>query len=185
MYIARTIPEGVVGRVRSGARDALLEPLAALRELAERDPGRARRSFTDELVMQIDRLVCLLDALGWSAGAGEPETTIDIEEDGPALCEALSEAMRVATVQVKEARPNVRRRVHRSVLPLATFAGLIEAACLESHHPAIRLFQADLEVLVSEMERRDSGRKNHPTSRRARQSVAGCGKKRLYSDQNR
>jgi hypothetical protein len=172
MFIART---GVVGRVRSGARDALLEPLAALREFAEHDPGRARRPFTEELVMQIERLVCLLDVLGWSAGAGEPETTIDIEEDGPALCEALCEAMRVATVQVKEARPNVRRRVRQSVLPLTTFAGLVEAACLESHHPAIRLFQADLEVLLSEMEQRDNGEKRRPTSRQARRSAADCG----------
>jgi hypothetical protein len=185
MFIARTIPEGVMGRVRSGARGALLEPLAALRELAEHDPGRARSPFTDELVMQIDRLVCLLDALGWSAGTGESETTIDIEEDGPALCEALSEAMRVATIQVKEARPKVRRRARRSVLPLARFAGLVEAACLESHHPAVRLFQADLEVLLNEMERRDNGEKNRPTSRRARRSAAGCGEQRLSPDQNR
>lgn len=185
MYIARAIPEDVVGRVRSGARGALLEPLAALRDLAEHDPGRARRPFTDELVMQIERLVCLLDALGWSVGVGEPETTIDIEEDGPAFCEALSEAMRVATVQVKEARPNVRRRVRRSVLPLATFAGLVEAACLESHHPAVRLFQADLEVLLSEMERRDNAREGRPKRRRARRSAADSDKQRFCSDQTR
>jgi hypothetical protein len=64
MYIARIIPEGVVGRVRSGARGALLEPLAALRELAEHDPGRARRPFTNESVMQIERPVCSMPSAG-------------------------------------------------------------------------------------------------------------------------
>jgi hypothetical protein len=185
MYVATTIPEAVLGLVRSGARSALLEPLAALAELAEHDPGRARRPFTDELLMQIERLVCLLDTLGWSACANDPETTIDTEDDGPALCEALSEAMRVATVRLKEARPNVRRRVRRSVLPLATFAAVIEAACRESGHPVVRLFQADLEVLQGEMERRNSGRSNHATSRQTCVSAARRGEQCRCSDQTR
>jgi hypothetical protein len=86
MYIARIIPEGVLDRVRCGARGALLEPLAALRTLAEHDPERAHGKYTSGLLVPINRLVRLLDVIGWSAGDVMPEATIDIEEDGPARC---------------------------------------------------------------------------------------------------
>jgi hypothetical protein len=167
MYISRSIPEDVLGRVRGGARDALLEPLAALRTLAEHDPGRARHPYTGGLLEQIERLVCLLDAIGWRAGASVSETAIDINQDGPALCEALSEAMRVAVVQIKETRPSSHLRVRRSALRLSAFAAVVEAACLErvTGDPAVFIFQADLESLLSEMERHKSGRTDHPTSR--------------------
>jgi hypothetical protein len=186
MYISRTIPEDVLGRVRDGARSALLEPLASLGVLAEHDPERARRPYTDELLGQISRLVCLLDAVGWSAGAGMPEMTIDTDENGPALCEALSEAMRVATVELKETKPVARARVRESVVPLSALARVVESACLEhtTSYAAVFLFRADLRVLLDEMERGRIDRTER-SSGRARRLDAQCGCRQKCADQSR
>jgi hypothetical protein len=187
MYISRTIPEDVLGRVRNGARDALLEPLASLGVLAEQDPECAHRPYTNELLGQIERLVCLLDGIGWSANACVPETTIDTDEDGLALCEALSEAMRIATVELKEAKPTARARVRKSVEPLSTLARVVESACLErtTSHAAVFLFRADLEVLLGEMEREHSDRTEHRKSRMSRRFAARAGCRQECADQSR
>jgi hypothetical protein len=187
MYISRSIPEDVLGRVRIGARDALLEPLACLGVLAEQDPECAHRPYTNELLGQIERLVCLLDAIGWSAGACLSETTIDTDEDGLALCEALSEAMRVATVELKEAEPIARARVRESVEPLSALARVVEAACLErtASHAAVFLFRADLEVFLGEVERGRSDRTERRKSRLSRRFAARCGCRQECADQSR
>ncbi len=177
MYISRTIPEDTLGRMRDGARSALLEPLASLGVLAEHDPERACRPYTDELLGQISRLVRLLDAVGWSASAGMPEMTIDTDEDGLALCEALSEAMRVARVELREAKPTARARIRESVVvPLSTLARVVESACLErtTSHAAVFLFRADLEVLLDEVERGRINRAERSTSRASGRSQCGC-----------
>lgn len=150
MYIATTIPEDVLESVRAGARGILLEPLASLRELAEHDFESVSREHAELLVGQIGRLVGLLDAVGWSPGAVVPETTFDVEQHGLAPCEALSEAMRLATVELDEAEPMAQARMGGSIAPLAAFAKVVEASCEHTRaHAAVFLFLGDLEALVS------------------------------------
>jgi hypothetical protein len=189
MYIATIIPGDVLGRVREGARCALLEPVAKLGALAEHDPQHARSPYTNELLAQIGSAVGLLHAIGWSTGDAVPETAIDIGEYGPALCEALSEAMRVATVELKDAGPRARRRVSQSVLPLSTFAAVVEAACLEraGRDPGVHVFQEDLQVFLGELERdgRDTSRPDGCTSRLPRRPYARRGFQDRCSDQTR
>lgn len=159
MYIAATIPEDVLESVRAGARGVLLEPLASLRELAEHDFESVSREHAELLVGQVVRLVGLLDVVGWSPGAAVPETTIDIEQNGLALCEALSEAMRLATVELDEAEPIAQARMRGSIAPLVAFARVVEASCEHARaHAAVFLFRGDLEALVSVLERSRSGR---------------------------
>lgn len=159
MYVATSIPEDVLDWVRRGARGILLEPLASLRGFAEHDPESVSGEFAELLVCQVTRLTCLLDTVGWSPAAGVPEAMIDLEEHGLALCEALSEAMRLVTVELDEASPVAHARIRGSVAPLVAFAKLVEAACERAKtHAAVFLFLGDLEAFVKVLERSRSGR---------------------------
>jgi len=155
MYIATTIPENVLDRVRSGAHDALREPLTALSELIEHHPDHACTENTNELLAQIRRAIGLLHLVGWNVGDAMPERVLDTDDYGPALCEALSEAARVATVELREAAPSDRWEVVQGILPLSRFAAVVEAACLEraGRDPGVHIFQESLQVLLGELER--------------------------------
>ena len=151
MYLATSIPTDVLIRLRDGARSALLEPLVQYQWRVEREPARIRASETDAAIAQVCRLVSLMHALGWTAEEEIPERLLDVADYGPALCEALSEAARVATVQLREAPPDERERVAVAVLPLCAFAEVLEAACLElaGREPVL---QEALQILLAELE---------------------------------
>lgn len=156
MYVATTIPQDVLGRLRDGARGALLEPLAKLRWQAEHEPP-VRPEYTNELLAQIRRAVGLLHVLGWSADDATQEMLLDTVDYGPALCEALTEAARSATVELKDAEWSDRAEVVRTVLPLSAFAAVVEAACMDraGRDPGVHLFQESLQVLLAEIEREE------------------------------
>jgi hypothetical protein len=155
MYLATTIPTEVLGRLREGARSALLEPLVQYRWRVEREPERLSPTESDAALTQVCRLAGLLNALGWSADDAMPERLLDIADYGPALCEALIEAARAATVELKEAPRSQRGRVIETVLPFCVLAEVVEAACLDlaSREPCVHEFQEALQILLAELER--------------------------------
>jgi len=190
MYAVTTIPDEVLDRVRDGARSALIEPAVSLRALAEQHPKLACFTYTDELLARASRAVCLLHTIGWSTeGEVIPEATVDIQEQGPALRDALSEAMRIATLELRHATPSARPLVRRAVLPLSAFAATVEAASFEraGSDPDIHMFRKDRQLLVDELERdeRPGSRPDGCGCERSRRPGGRRGVQECCSDQSR
>lgn len=179
MYLATTIPTEVLGRLREGARSALLEPLVQYRWRVEREPERVSPTESDAALAQVCQLAALMHVLGWSADDAMDERVLDVADHAPALCEALSEAARVAAVELKEAPRSERGRVIEAVLPLCALAEVVEAACLEfaGREPAVHEFQEALQILLAALERGDTDGLP-PVSSASSRSRRPCGRSR-------
>jgi nitroreductase len=143
MYVATTIPEDLLDRLRAGAQRALLEPIMA------------KRPWQGELRCRFRRTAALLDVLGWEPGEAGSEITIDIHEHALALYEALICALHGALDELRTAgRP---QDWAGDALPpgLCGFAALIDAADLERarRDPRVLRFHQEAEALVDELER--------------------------------
>jgi len=122
MYLVTSIPADVLIRLRDGARSALLEPLVQYRWRVEQTPERVRPADSDVTLTRVCRLSALMPELGWCADDAMVDRLLDIGDHGPALCEALSEAARVATLELKDVPGSERGRVIDSILRFCGFA---------------------------------------------------------------
>jgi hypothetical protein len=157
MQITMTIPENVVGQLRSGARRSLLGPIRVLSEIAERRsqverPIECSRAQLKQLVRRCE----LLDALGWNMEEAFLEATIDLSEHRVALCEALTNALTVAIDEVKAADPVMRRQVGQGLSALYGFAVVIDAVDVEgADERDSRLWELSMQAtaLLQELDR--------------------------------
>jgi hypothetical protein len=93
MYLATTIPEDLLGRLRDGATDVLLAPIL--------EPGK--RTWHGGPCERFLRAAALLEEIGWQSGEAGDEIVIDLFEHADALRDALGYALPDALRDLREA----------------------------------------------------------------------------------
>lgn len=111
MYLAVTIPEDLLGRLRAGARKLVLAVVIG-----------PQREWEGEESARFCRVCRLLDTIGWQPGEVGPEVMIDIADHALALHEALVRALRDAVIELHALERGERQDGIRE------FAELVDAA---------------------------------------------------------
>jgi hypothetical protein len=142
MYLAVSIPEDLLGRLRAGAQKALLAPIM--------QPGE---EWDRERSSRFARVAALLNVLGWQAGEAGEEMVIDLNEHALALHEALLCALHAALAEQRQAERQ-HEYTNNAGERVRSFAALIDAASRERAREDVRVrrLSDEAEALAAELE---------------------------------
>jgi hypothetical protein len=155
MHVSMTLPQTVIGPLRTGAYLALRQSVEQLEKIM------AGRTEDDRLKSPIEpygRLIQaarLLDALGWNETETLAESAIDLSEHGAALAVALDNALKDGQGNLDHPDRQVCEQVRQTMYTLCGFAMVIDESDLKLSRsdPRVRAFHASADQLLVDLER--------------------------------
>jgi hypothetical protein len=157
MHINMTLPQTVVGPLRTGAYLALRCPIEELDAILSGHDEDDRPKSPIQPYARIMQVCRLLDALGWSEAEELPESAIDLSEHGAALAEALDSALKIGLADLDHPDRQVCEQVRQAMHTLCGFAMVIDEADLNLSRsdPRVHAFRGSADQLLAELERKE------------------------------